>query len=255
MCDPSLTDTDGRSSEFPEELEPWREVDVTDVEEKMRGLRMEQEADFSEPEQVQLAQPVLAAGPSSALPSTSSTPSPAADGTLPVDGGSSPTSEGHKSAMDEKKKVIAKAAPSSVQKALNDLRPFLRFADGAKDSDADLPKARSTSVPRASSKPRSRSKSKQPKKERQSSPKRSKTPPRSRSRPLSPTRDRVLGCVPGQPELAGFTPGLDPLPVYFTSHSPLPTNLHDPKWKQGFLQWTVDDCRLSWKKGELAWVN
>ena len=22
-----------------------------------------------------------------------------------------------------------------------------------------------------------------------------------------------------------------------------------------FLQWTLDDCRLSWKKGELAWVN
>ena len=38
---------------------------------------MEQEADFSEPEQVQLVQPVLAVG--SALPSTSSTPSPAAD--------------------------------------------------------------------------------------------------------------------------------------------------------------------------------
>ena len=44
-----------------------------------------------------------------------------------------------------------------AQKALNDLRPFLRFADGMKDSDAELPKARSTSVPRASSKPRSRS--------------------------------------------------------------------------------------------------
>ena len=82
MCDPSLTDTGGRSSEFPEELEPWREVDVTDVEEKMRGLKMEQEADFSEPEQVQLVQPVLAVGPSSALPSTSSTPSPAVDGSL-----------------------------------------------------------------------------------------------------------------------------------------------------------------------------
>ena len=62
MCDPSLTDAGGRSSEFPEEAEPWREVDLTDVEEKMRGLKMEQEADFSEPEQVQLVQPVLAVG-------------------------------------------------------------------------------------------------------------------------------------------------------------------------------------------------
>ena len=33
MCDPSLTDVGGRSSEFPEEAEPWREVDLTDVEE------------------------------------------------------------------------------------------------------------------------------------------------------------------------------------------------------------------------------
>ena len=43
---------------------------------------------------------------------------------------------------------------------------------------------------------RSRSKSKQERKEkeRQSSQRRSKTP-RSRSRPVSPTRDRVLGCV------------------------------------------------------------
>ena len=78
MCDPSLTDVGGRSSEFPEEEEPWREVDITDVEEKLKGLKMEQEADFSEPEQVQLVQPVLASG--SALPSTSSTSDHAADG-------------------------------------------------------------------------------------------------------------------------------------------------------------------------------
>ena len=130
MCDPSLTDAGGRSSEFPEELEPWREVDVTDVEEKMRGLKMEQEADFSEPEQVQLVKPVLVADPTPALPSTSSTPSPALDGSLPADGGSLPASDGHKTAMEEKekKKVGAKAAPSSAQKALNDLHPFLRFA-------------------------------------------------------------------------------------------------------------------------------
>ena len=94
MCDPSLTDAGGRSSEFPEEAEPWKEVDLTDVEEKMRGLKIEQEADFSEPEQAQLIQPVLEAG--SALPSTSSTPSHAADGTgtLPAsgDGGTLPSS-------------------------------------------------------------------------------------------------------------------------------------------------------------------
>ena len=152
------------------------------------SLKMEQEADFSEPEQVELLKSVLVADPTPALPSTSSTPSPAVDGSLPADGGSLPASDGHKTAMEEKekKKVGAKAAPSSAQNALNDLRPFLRFADGMKDSDADLPKARSTSVPRASSKPRSRSKSKQQKKERQSSPaRRSKTPPRSRSRPVS----------------------------------------------------------------------
>ena len=29
----------GRSSEFTDELEPWREVDLTDVEEKMKGLK------------------------------------------------------------------------------------------------------------------------------------------------------------------------------------------------------------------------
>ena len=45
MCDPSLTDVGGRSSEFPDELDPWREVDLTDVEEKMKGLKMEQEGE------------------------------------------------------------------------------------------------------------------------------------------------------------------------------------------------------------------
>ena len=130
---------------------------------------------------------------------------------LPADGGSLP---GHKSAMDEneKKKIGAKAAPSSAQKALNDLRPFLRFADGMKDSDADLPKARSTLYHvHLRSLAAGANQSKQ-KKERQS------------SQPVSPTRDRVLGSVLGQPELAGFTPGLDPSPFYFTSCSPLPTN-------------------------------
>ena len=47
---------------------------------------------------------------------------------LPTSGG------GPKHVADDKKKVIVKAAPSSAQKALADLRPFLRFADG-KDSD------------------------------------------------------------------------------------------------------------------------
>ena len=232
-----LTDTGGRSSEFPEEAEPWREVDLTDVEEKMKGLKMEQEADFSEPEQAQLVQPVLAVG--SALPSTSSTPSPAADGTLPAsgddgtlpasgDGGALPTSgDGPKHVAEEKKKVIVKAAPSSAQKALAELKPFLRFADG-KDSDTEPPKSNAAALPRAPSLNRSRSKSKQERKEkeRQSSQKRSKTP-RSRSRPVSPcSRDRVIGCVLGQPELAGFTPDVDPVPIYYTSHSPLPTNLN-----------------------------
>ena len=167
MCDPSLTDTGGRSSEFPEELEPWKEVDLTDVEEKMRGLKMEQEADFSEPEQVQLVQPVLAVG--SALPSTSSTPSPAADGTLPASGaeGALPTSgDGAKHVAEEKKKVIVKAAPSSAQKALAELKPFLRFADG-KDSDTEPPKGKATALPRAPSMNRSRSKSKQERKEKE----------------------------------------------------------------------------------------
>ena len=124
MCDPSLTDAGGRSSEFPEELEPWREVDVTDVEEKMRGLKMEQEFDFSEPEQVKLVQPVLAADQSSALPPSTSTSSPAVDGSLPAsgdgasilasgDGAPLPTSgDGSKHATVAKKKVIAKAALS-----------------------------------------------------------------------------------------------------------------------------------------------
>ena len=261
MCDPSLTDVGGRSSEFPEEAEPWREVDLTDVEEKLKGLKMEQEADFSEPEQVQLVQPVLAAG--SALPSTSSTSDHAADGagTLPssADGSALPSStDGAKLGVEEKKKVIVKSPPSSAQKALADLRPFLRFTDG-KDSDAEAVKPKAslpTSLPRASSRApsmsRSRSKSKHEKVDKE---KRSKTP-RSRSRPLSPgSRDRVVGCILGQPELAGFTHELDPAPIYYTSHSALPTNLGHPKWKQDFLQWTIDDCRLSWKKGELAWVN
>ena len=96
---------------------------------------------------------------------------------------------------------------------------------------------------------RSRSKSKHEKADKE---KRSKTP-RSRSRPVSPgSRDRVVGCILGQPELAGFTHELDPAPIYYTSHSALPTNVGHPKWKQDFLQWTIDDCRLSWKKGELA---
>ena len=94
MCDPSLTDTGGRSSEFPEEAEPWREVDLTDVEEKMRGLKMEQEADFSEPEQAQLVQPVLAVDGTGTLPASG-------------DGGALPTSgDGPKHVADEKKKVI-----------------------------------------------------------------------------------------------------------------------------------------------------
>ena len=241
MCDPSLTDVGGRSSEFPEEAEPWKEVDLTDFEEKMRGLKMEQEADFSEPEQAQLVQPVLAVG--SALPSTSSTPSHAADGTgtLPAsadggplpssgDGGALPTSgDGPKHVADDKKKVIVKAAPSSAQKALSDLRPFLRFADG-KDSDVEVAKPKAAALPRASSRApslsRSRSKSKHEKSEKE---KRSKTPC-SRSRPVSPgSRDRVVGCILGQPELAGFTHELDPAPIYYTSHSPLPTNLAHPK--------------------------
>ena len=84
---------------------------VTDIEEKLRGLKMEQEADFSEPEQVKLAQPVLAVGPSSALPADSSTPSPAVDA-------SSPASDGQDASMGEKekKKVGAKAAPPSGSK-------------------------------------------------------------------------------------------------------------------------------------------
>ena len=119
-----------------------------------------------------------------------------------------------------------------------------------KDSDADLPQVGSTSLPRAASKQRSRSKSKQQKKDRSKSPKRSKTPPRSRSRPVSPIGLRAL---PGQAGLVGFTPGIDPSPVYFTSHSPLPTNLSDKNWKQEFLQWTLDDCRLSWKTKKVSW--
>ena len=259
MCDPSLTDTGGRSSEFPSEAEPWREVDLTDVEEKLKGLKMEQEADFSEPEQVQLVHPVLAVG--SDLPSTSSAPShDAAGGTLPSsgDGGALPSAgDGSKHVEVDKKKVIVKAAPSSAQKALADLKPFLRFADG-KDSDTEPAKPKASALPRASSRApslsRSRSKSKTERSEKDKE-KRSKTP-RSRSRPVSPgSRDRVVGCILGQPELAGFTHELDPAPIYYTSHSPLPTNLGHSKWKQDFLQWTIDDCRLSWKKGELAWVN
>ena len=247
-----------RSSEFPEEQEPWREVDVTDVEQKLKGLKMEAEADFSEPEQVQLVKPVVAG---SALPSSppvdDSALFPSADG-LPS------STDVAKPAVEEKKKVVVKSPPSSAQKALADLRPFLRFTDG-KDSDAEavkpkasllssssLPKASPRASSRAPSMSRSRSKSKHEKAEKE---KRSKTP-RSRSRPHSPgSRDRVVGCILGQPELAGFTHELDPAPIYYTSHSALPTNVGHPKWKQEFLQWTIDDCRISWKKGELAWVN
>ena len=129
MCDPSLTDTGGRSSEFSSEAEPWKEVDLTDVEEKLKGLKMEQEADFSEPEQVQLVHPVVAVG--SDLPSTSSAPSHDADGTgtLPAStaGGTLPssgdadvlpsTADGSKHVeVDNKKKVIVKAPPSSCPK-------------------------------------------------------------------------------------------------------------------------------------------
>ena len=258
MCDPSLTDVGGRSSEFPEEAELWREVDLTDVEEKLKGLKMEQEADFSELEQAQLVQPVLAVG--SALPSTSSTSDHAADGagTLPssADGSALPSStDGAKLVVEDKKKVIVKSPPSSAQKALADLRPFLRFADG-KDSDVEAAKPKASTLPRASSRApsmsRSRSKSTHEKGDKEKRPK----TPRSRSRPVSPgSRDRVVGCILGQPELAGFTHEPDPAPIYYTSHSALPTNLGHPKWKQEFLQWTIDDCRLSWKKGELAWVN
>ena len=258
MCDPSLTDCGGRSSEFPEEQEPWREVDVTDVEQKLKGLKMEAEADFSEPEQVQLVKPVVAG---SALPS-----SPPVDDSalLPSADGLPSSTDVAKPAVEEKKKVVVKSPPSSAQKALADLRPFLRFTDG-KDSDAEavkpkasllssssLPKASPRASSRAPSMSRSRSKSKHEKAEKE---KRSKTP-RSRSRPHSPgSRDRVVGCILGQPELAGFTHELDPAPIYYTSHSALPTNVGHPKWKQEFLQWTIDDCRISWKKGELAWVN
>ena len=224
MCDPSLTDVGGRSSEFPSEAEPWREVDVSDVEQKLKGLKMEQEADFSEPEQVQLDKPVLKAG----LPSSSTPPSHDADGvgTLPSssagdalpssgDGGGSK----HAAVEVEKKKVIAKAAPSSAKKAMEDLKPFLRFAEG-KDSDAEPVKPQASALPRASSRApslnRSRSKSKAEKSEKDRE-RRSKTP-RSRSRPVSPgSRDRVVGCILGQPELAGFTHELDPAPIYYTS--------------------------------------
>ena len=118
MCDPSLTDVGGRSSEFPEEAEPWREVDNTDVEEKLKGLKMEQEADFSEPEQVQLVQPVVAG---SALPSTSPASDHAVDGSaLPssADGSALPSStDGAKPGVEEKKKVVVKSPPSSAEKA------------------------------------------------------------------------------------------------------------------------------------------
>ena len=71
-----------------------------------------------------------------------------------------------KHVADDKKKVIVKAAPSSAQKALADLRPFLRFADG-KDSDVEATKPKAAALPRASSRApslsRSRSKSKQEK--------------------------------------------------------------------------------------------
>ena len=139
MCDPSLTDTGGRSSEFPSEAEPWREVDLTDVEEKLKGLKMEQEADFSEPEQVQLVQPVLAVG--SALPSTSSAPSHDADGTgtLPAstaggplpssgDGDALPsTGDGSKHVEVDKKKVIVKAAPFKCPKGVGRSEAFPSF--------------------------------------------------------------------------------------------------------------------------------
>ena len=74
MCD-FLTNAPG-SSDFPEEQEPWKEVDPTDVEleQKMKGLKMEQEADFSEPEQVKLVQPVVASNPAPALPTSASSP-------------------------------------------------------------------------------------------------------------------------------------------------------------------------------------
>ena len=231
---------------------------------------MEQEADFSEPEQVQLVSPVLAVG--SALPSTSSTPSHAADGTgtLPAsadggplpssgDGGALPSSgDGPKHVADDKKKVIVKAAPSSAQKALADLRPFLRFADG-KDSDVEATKPKAAALPRASSRTpslsRSRSKSKKEKSEKEM---RSKTP-RSRSRPVSPgSRDRVVGCIQNFSASQNWLALLMNLTLLrFTTRLILlsPPNLAHPKWKQDFLQWTIDDCRLSWKKGELAWVN
>ena len=111
---------------------------------------------------------------------------------------SSPAADDKDVAVDKepKNKPIVKAPPSGAKEALHALRPFLRFTDGLKDSDADLPQVGSTrrpsSLPHATSMPRSRSKSKQHKKDRSKSPKRSKTPPRSRSRPVSPTRDRAL---------------------------------------------------------------
>ena len=179
--------------------------------------------------------------------------------TFSADGSALPSStDGAKPGVEDKKKVVVKSPPSSAQKALSDLRPFLRFADGR----IQMRKLWSPKLlysllylgqlrghhPWAEVGPSQSMR-------RLTKEKQSKTP-RSRSRPLSPgSRDRVVGCILGQPELAGFTHELDPAPIYYTSHSALPTNIGHPKWKQEFLQWTIDDCRLSWKKGELAWVN
>ena len=89
----------------------------------MRGLKMEQEADFSEPEQVKLVQPVLAADQSSALPPSTSTSSPAVDGSLPASGvdgplpasghgGSLPTSgDGPKHAMRRRRSLLKQLHP------------------------------------------------------------------------------------------------------------------------------------------------
>ena len=127
MCDPSLTDASGRSSEFREELEPWREVDVTDVEEKMRGLKMEQEADFSEPEQVKLVQPVLVADQSSALPPSTSTSSQAVDDSLLVsgDGGSLPAS-GDGGSLPTSGDVLSMLQMRRRRSLLRRLHPVLR---------------------------------------------------------------------------------------------------------------------------------
>ena len=76
----------------------------------MKGLKMEQEADFSEPEQVKLVQPVVASDPAPVLPTSTSSPV-----------STSSHAVADKDVVADKEptdKPMAKAPPSGAEKAL-----------------------------------------------------------------------------------------------------------------------------------------